>query len=125
MKSLSKVTNPKKDILSSTFNLKESTTVPLSSVPASNLKESTFQSEEDASDSSPEQTERDDYDASEVPYQVGNPFWKKNWKMDSYNLATSEDRIRRPNETKQKDLPKFESKNSHSDYYLSTLLQVK
>ncbi|KAG6669346.1 kinesin-like protein KIN-13B [Carya illinoinensis] len=117
VKSLSKGTNPKKDILSSTFNLKESTTVPLSSVPASNF-------EEDAFDSSPEQTERDDFDASEEPYQVGNPFWKKNWKIESYNLSTSEDRIRKPNgQTKWKDLPKFESKNSHSDDYLSALLQ--
>ncbi|KAB1226705.1 Kinesin-13A [Morella rubra] len=117
VKSLSKGNNPKKDILSSTFNLKESTTVPLSSVPASNF-------EDDVSDSSPEETERDDFDASEETYEQGKPLWKKNGKLESYNLSTSDDKIRKPSGlTKWKDLPKFESKNSHSDDDLNALLR--
>ena len=55
VKSLSKGNASKKDVLSSTLNLKESTTVPLSSVlPVA----STF--EDDANDAWPEQDERDD-----------------------------------------------------------------
>ncbi|XP_062155443.1 kinesin-like protein KIN-13B [Alnus glutinosa] len=117
VKSLSKGNNPKKDVLSSTFNLKESTTVPLSSVPASNF-------EDEVSDSWPEQTERDDFDASEESYEQGKPLWKKNGKLEPCNLSTSEDKIRKPNvHTKWKDLPKVESKNSHLDDDLNALLQ--
>ncbi|KAF5453147.1 hypothetical protein F2P56_028076 [Juglans regia] len=117
VKSLSKGNNPKKDISSSTFNLKESTAVPLSSVPASNF-------EDDVSDSSPEQTERDDFEEPEGRYQQGKPLWKKNGKLDPYNLSTSEDKLRKPNgQTKWKDLPKFESKNAHSDDDLNALLR--
>ncbi|XP_041002121.1 kinesin-like protein KIN-13B isoform X2 [Juglans microcarpa x Juglans regia] len=117
VKSLSKGNNPKKDISSSTFNLKESTAVPLSSVPASNF-------EDDVSDSSPEQTERDDFDEPEGCYQQGKPLWKKNGKLDPYILSTSEDKLRKPNgQTKWKDLPKFESKNAHSDDDLNALLR--
>ena len=119
MKSLSKGNNPKKDILSSTFNLKESTTVPLSSVPASNF-------EDDVTDSWPEQTERDDFDASEESYEQGKPLWKKNGKLEPYNPPTLEDKIRKPNgQTKWRDLPKVEPKNSHSDDDLNALLLVK
>ncbi|XP_030970859.1 kinesin-like protein KIN-13B isoform X1 [Quercus lobata] len=117
VKSLSKGNNPKKDILSSTFNLKESTTVPLSSVPASNF-------EDDIIDSWPEQTERDDFDATEESYEQGKPLWKKNGKLEPFNLSTSEDKIRKPNgQTKWGDLPKVEPKKSHSDDDLSALLQ--
>jgi kinesin family protein 2/24 len=118
VKSLSKGNNPKKDVLSSTFNLKESTTVPLSSVPASNF-------EDEVSDSWPEQTERDDFDASEESYEQGKPLWKKNGKLEPCNLSTSEDKIRKPNgHTKWKDVPKVESKNLHLDDDLNALLQV-
>ncbi|KAE7997443.1 hypothetical protein FH972_002081 [Carpinus fangiana] len=117
VKSLSKGNNPKKDVLSSTINLKESTTVPLSSVPASNF-------EDEVSDSWPEQTERDDFDASEESYEQGKPLWKKNGKLEPSNLSTSEDKIRKTNgHTKWKDLPKVESKNSHLDDDLNALLQ--
>lgn len=77
------------------------------------------------SDSSPEETERDDFDASEETYEQGKPLWKKNGKLESYNLSTSDDKIRKPSGlTKWKDLPKFESKNSHSDDDLNALLRV-
>ncbi|KAF2323357.1 hypothetical protein GH714_034829 [Hevea brasiliensis] len=116
VKSLSKGNAPKKDILSST--LKESTTVPLSSVlPAT----STF---EDDTDAWAEQDERDDFDASEDSYEQEKPIWKENGKVESYNLSTSEDKIWKPNgQTKWKDLSKSDLKNSHSDDDLNALLQ--
>ncbi|KAL0397059.1 UNVERIFIED_CONTAM: Kinesin-like protein KIN-13B [Sesamum calycinum] len=85
VKSLSKANNSKKDVLSSTTNLKESTTQPLSSVvpPAS-----TF--EDDTGDSWPEQTDREEYD--EDFYEQEKPSWKKNSKIDSYNFSNSDDK---------------------------------
>lgn len=110
MKSLSKGNAPKKDILSSTLNLKESTNVPLSSVlPAT----STF---EDDTDAWAEQDERDDFDASEDSYEQEKPMWKDTGKVESYNQSSSEDRIWKPNgQTKWKDMSKSDFKNSHSD----------
>lgn len=118
VKSLSKGNAPKKDILSSTLNLKESTNVPLSSVlPAT----STF---EDDTDAWAEQDERDDFDASEDSYEQEKPMWKDTGKVESYNQSSSEDRIWKPNgQTKWKDMSKSDFKNSHSDDDLNALLQ--
>jgi kinesin family protein 2/24 len=121
VKSLSKGNASKKDVLSSTLNLKESTTVPLSSVlPVA----STF--EDDANDAWPEQDERDDFDASEEDsYEQEKPIWKENGKLEPYNLSISEDKIQKPNgQTKWRDMPKSNLKNSHSDNDLNVLLQV-
>ncbi|KAF2301281.1 hypothetical protein GH714_022393 [Hevea brasiliensis] len=94
VKSLSKGNAPKKDILSSALNLKESTTMALSSVlPAT------------------------------YSYEQEKPIWKENVKVESYNLSISEDKIRKPNGwTNWKDLLKSDDKNSHSDD-LNALLQ--
>ncbi|KAJ9190157.1 hypothetical protein P3X46_001385 [Hevea brasiliensis] len=118
VKSLSKGNAPKKDILSSALNLKESTTMPLSSVlPAT----CTFQDE--INDAWAEQDERDDFDASKDSYEQEKPIWKENVKVESYNLSISEDKIRKPNGwTNWKDLLKSDDKNSHSDD-LNALLQ--
>ncbi|KAJ6427400.1 hypothetical protein OIU84_022905 [Salix udensis] len=119
VKSLSKGNTSKKDVLSSTLNLKESTTVPLSSVlPAA----STF--EDDANDAWAEQDERDDFDASEEDsYELEKPIWKENGKLEPYNFI-SEDKIHKPNgQTKWRDMPKSNLKNSHSDNDLNVLLQ--
>ncbi|XP_031252782.1 kinesin-like protein KIN-13B isoform X2 [Pistacia vera] len=117
VKSLSKGNNPKKDILSSTINLKESTTVPLSSVLP------TASTYEDDTDAWPDQNERDDFDASEDSYEPEKPVWKKNGKLEPFNLPT-EDKLRKPNvQTKWKEQPKSGFKNSNSDDELNALLQ--
>ncbi|PON34977.1 Kinesin-like protein [Parasponia andersonii] len=112
VKSLSKGSNPKKDILPPTINLKESTTVPLSSVlPTS----STFEDE---------QAESEDFDAPEATYELPKPLWKKNGKLESYAISTSEEKLRRPNgQTNWKDMPKVDSRNVNSDDDLNALLQ--
>lgn len=111
VKSLSKGSNPKKDVLPPTLNLKESTTVPLSSVlPTS----SNFEDDQDGSD---------DFDAPEETYEPPKPVWKKNGKLEPYNIPTTDDKLRRPNgqtQTKWNEIPR----NSHSDDDLSALLQV-
>ncbi|CAK7356686.1 unnamed protein product [Dovyalis caffra] len=120
VKSLSKGNTSKKDVLSSTLNLKESTTVPLSSVlPVA----STF--EDDANDAWAEQDERDDFDASEEDsYEQEKPIWKENGKFEPHNLSIPEDKIQKPNgQTKWRDMPKSNLKNSHSDNDLNLLLQ--
>lgn len=119
MKSLSKGNNSKKDVLSSTLNLKESTTLPLSSVlPTS----STF---EDDTDAWPEQNGRDDFDASEDSYEPEKPVWKKNGKLEMFNQSITEDKVRKPNgQTKWKEPPKSSFKKSSSDENLNALLQV-
>ncbi|KAG8643525.1 hypothetical protein MANES_11G044700v8 [Manihot esculenta] len=110
VKSLSKGNAPKKDILSSTLKLKESTNVPLSSVL---LATSTF---EDDTDAWAEQDERDDFDASEDSYEQEKPMWKDTGKAESYNQSSSENRVWKPNgQTKWKDTSKCDFKNSHSD----------
>ncbi|XP_011001610.1 PREDICTED: kinesin-13A-like isoform X2 [Populus euphratica] len=120
VKSLSKGNTSKKDVLSSTLNLKESTTVPLSSVlPVASVYE------DDANDAWAEQDERDDFDASEEEsYEQEKPIWKENGKLEPYNLSISEDKIQKPNgQTKWRDMPKSNLKNSHSDNDLNALLQ--
>lgn len=118
VKSLSRGSN-KKDILSSTLNLKESTTVPLTSVlPTA----STF--EEDMTDEWRNENERDDFDVSEESYEQEKLPWRKNGKLEAYHLSNLDDKIRKQNgKTTWKDMPKFDAKNSHPDDGLSALLQ--
>lgn len=122
VKSLSKGNNPKKDILSSTINLKESTTAPLSSaLPTTSLYE-------DDTDAWPEQNERDDFDASEDSYEPEKPVWKKNGKLEQFNLPnlpSAQDQLRKPpnGQTRWKEQPKSGFKNSNSEDNLNALLQ--
>ncbi|KAF8027555.1 hypothetical protein BT93_E0457 [Corymbia citriodora subsp. variegata] len=121
VKSLSKGSNPKKDVLSSTTNLKESTTFPLSSV-ASNA--SNF--EEDITPSWPEQTGGDDYDVSEEFYEPERTQWKRNnVKLESLNRAASEEKLQKPSftQTKWKDQQRSDANNSHFGDDLDALLQ--
>ncbi|XWS20305.1 hypothetical protein CRYUN_Cryun31cG0089100 [Craigia yunnanensis] len=119
VKSLSKGGNPKKDVLSSTLNLKESTARALSSVlPTA----STF--EDDINDTWPDQNETDDFDASEYSYEQEKLMWKKNGKPDQYSFSTSEDKLGKPNgQTKWKEPLRYAFKHSKSDDDLSALLQ--
>ncbi|GMH03678.1 hypothetical protein Nepgr_005517 [Nepenthes gracilis] len=110
VKSLSKGSNSKKDIIFSTANLRESTALPMPSIPPS-----LSSSKDDAADAWPQQIQREDYEVSEESYEQGKLPWKKN---------TSEDKMRKANgQTKWKDLPKVDSKNSDSDDDLNDLLQ--
>ncbi|XP_056176600.1 kinesin-like protein KIN-13B [Syzygium oleosum] len=120
VKSLSKGSNPKKDVLSSTMNLKESITLPLSSV-ASNA--SNF--EEDITTSWPEQTGGDDYDVSEEFYEPERAQWKRNnGKLESLNRVTSEEKLQKSNftQTKWKDQQRSDANNSHFSDDLDALL---
>lgn len=120
VKSLSKGGNSKKDILSSTLNLKESTNMPLSSV----LPVVTTY-EDDMTDTWPDQNERDEFDVSEESYEQEKPSWK-NGRLEPYHLSHSEDKFRKANgQTKWKEQPKFDTKISHSDDDLNALLQVR
>ncbi|XP_049393806.1 kinesin-like protein KIN-13B isoform X1 [Solanum stenotomum] len=117
VKSLSKGNNSKKDVSSSTLNLKESTTLSFSAVVPST---STF--EDDTGDSWPEQTDKDEYD--EDFYEQEKPMWKKNEKLDGYTISTSEDKMKRANaQTKWKEPPRTEAKYSNSDDDLNALLK--
>ncbi|XP_062089346.1 kinesin-like protein KIN-13B [Humulus lupulus] len=112
VKSLSKGSNPKKDVLPPTLNLKESTTVPLSSALQTS---STFEDE---------QADSDDFDAPEETYEPPKSLWKKNGKPESYGFSNAEEKLRRPNgQPKWKEMPKVDSKSSHSDDDLNVLLQ--
>ena len=120
VKSLSKGNTSKKDVVSSALNLKESTTVPLSSVlPVASAYE------DDANDAWAEQDERDDFDVSEEEsFEQEKPIWE-NGKLEPCNLSISEDKIQKPNgQTKWSDMPKSNFKNSRSDDDLNALLQV-
>ncbi|TYI26836.1 hypothetical protein ES332_A05G138300v1 [Gossypium tomentosum] len=86
VKSLSEGRNPKKDLLSSTLNLKELIAQPLSSVlPTA----STF--EDDINGTWVDQNERDDFDASEDPFEKEKMTWKKNVKPDQYSSSSDDD----------------------------------
>ncbi|PPD72787.1 hypothetical protein GOBAR_DD30310 [Gossypium barbadense] len=111
VKSLSEGRNPKKDLLSSTLNLKELIAQPLSSVlPTA----STF--EDDINGTWVDQNERDDFDASEDPFEKEKMTWKKNVKPDQYSSSVSEDKLR-------KNPLRSDFKHSKSDDDLNTLLQ--
>uniref|UniRef100_A0A6N2MUK0 Kinesin-like protein n=1 Tax=Salix viminalis TaxID=40686 RepID=A0A6N2MUK0_SALVM len=119
VKSLSKGNTSKKDVVSSALNLKESTTVPLSSVlPVASVFE------DDANDAWAEQDERGEFDASEEEsFEQEKAIWE-NGKLEPCNLSISEDKIQKPNgQTKWRDTPKTNFKNSRSDDDLNALLQ--
>ncbi|KAK5843055.1 hypothetical protein PVK06_005485 [Gossypium arboreum] len=119
VKSLSKGGNPKKDALSSSLNLKESTARPLSSVLPPALT-----SEDCINDTWPDQNERDDVATSEDSYEPEKLMWKKNGKPDQYNFSISEDKLRKPNgETRWKEPLRSDFKHSKSDDDLNALLQ--
>ncbi|XP_052182840.1 kinesin-like protein KIN-13B [Diospyros lotus] len=118
VKSLSKGNNAKKDTLSSTLNLKESTMLPLSSVlpPGSNF-------EDDIGDSWPEH-DREEFDVFEEFQEPEKPLWKKNGKVEAYNYSIAEDKVRKANgQTKLKDPPRLDRKTSHVDDDLNVLLK--
>ncbi|KAK8331682.1 hypothetical protein V6Z12_A10G089900 [Gossypium hirsutum] len=121
VKSLSKGGNSKKDDLSSTMNLKESTAQPLSSVlPTA----STF--EDDINNTWPDQNERDDFNVPEDSFEQEILMWKKNGKLDQYGFSTAvENKLRKPNgQTKWKEPIRSDIKHSKSDDDLNALLQV-
>lgn len=119
VKSLSKTGPSKKESASSTVNLKESTTVPLSSAL---LPSSTY--EDDTGDSWPEQTDKDDYE--EDFYEQEKPSWKKNAKVEVSSFSSLEDKSRRSNgQMKWKEPPKSDTKYSNPDDDLNALLKVK
>ncbi|MBA0628083.1 hypothetical protein Godav_022862 [Gossypium davidsonii] len=119
VKSLSKGGNSKKDVLSSTMNLKESTAQPLSSgLPTA----STF--EDDINDTWPDQNERDDFNAPEDSFEQEKLMWKKNGKLDQYGFSTAENKLQKPNgQTKWKEPVRSDIKHSKSDDDLNALLQ--
>ncbi|TYG98143.1 hypothetical protein ES288_A10G093800v1 [Gossypium darwinii] len=120
VKSLSKGGNSKKDDLSSTMNLKESTAQPLSSVlPTA----STF--EDDINNTWPDQNERDDFNVPEDSFEQEILMWKKNGKLDQYGFSTAvENKLRKPNgQTKWKEPIRSDIKHSKSDDDLNALLQ--
>lgn len=116
MKSLSKSNNPKKDVLSSNFNVKESTNIPLSSVTATTIEDRT-------SDAWPEEDDEDEFSPEEYCEPVKSS-WKKNGKIEPF--GTTDDKLRKPNgQVKWKDIPKVEPRVANPDDDLNTLLQVR
>ncbi|KAK7271913.1 hypothetical protein RJT34_28183 [Clitoria ternatea] len=114
VKSLSKGNSSKKDALSSNFNLKESTTVPLSSVAGSAYEDRTTDTWHDENE--------DDFSPAEEYYEQVKPSLKKNVKMESY--ATTDDKLRKPSgQIKWKELPKIEPQTTHAEDDLNALLQ--
>ncbi|CAH8338925.1 unnamed protein product [Eruca vesicaria subsp. sativa] len=115
VKSLSKGNGSKKDVSSSTMNLRESTKIPLSSaLPApSNY-------DDDVNEMWTE--ENDDFDASD--YEQEKQMWKKNVKPEpSYN-SMAQERIPKPSiPMKSRDMPRPDMKKSNSDDNLNALLQ--
>ncbi|CAN7112355.1 hypothetical protein IGI04_003527 [Brassica rapa subsp. trilocularis] len=113
VKSLSKGNGSKKDVSSSTLNLRESTKVPLSTAlptPPSNY-------EDDVNEMWNE--ENDDFDASD--YEQEKQMWKKNVKPE---VSYAQERIPKPNiPMKSRDMPRPDMKKSNSDDNLNALLQ--
>lgn len=102
--------------MSSNFNLKESTMVPLSSVTAPAYEDQT-------ADAWHDENEVDDFSPPEEYYEQVKPSLKKNGKMESY--ATTDDKLKKPGgQIKWKDLPKVEPKTTNPEDDLNVLLQV-
>lgn len=119
MKSLSKGNNVKKDTFSSTLNVKESTTGPLTSA----LPSGTMFENEPAWVG---RTEREEVDVSEESFEQRKPLWKKNGKLEPYRTSVAvENGHKSNNQVKWKDMLKADSHNSNSDDDLNDLLQVK
>ncbi|XP_022149599.1 kinesin-like protein KIN-13B [Momordica charantia] len=117
VKSLSKGNNVKKDTFSSTLNLKESTTGPLTSA----LPSGTMFENEPAWVG---RNERDEVDVSEEILEQRKPLWKKNGKLEPYRTSVAVENVHKSsNQPKWKDKPKADSHNSNSDNDLNDLLQ--
>ncbi|CAK9310483.1 unnamed protein product [Citrullus colocynthis] len=117
VKSLSKGNNVKKDTFSSTLNLKESTTGPLTSA----LPSATMFENEPAWVG---RNEREEVDASEEIFEQRKPLWKKNGKLEPYRTSVTVENVHKSNnQPKWKDMPKADSHNSNSDDDLNELLQ--
>ncbi|CAI9114121.1 OLC1v1014771C1 [Oldenlandia corymbosa var. corymbosa] len=117
VKSLSKSGSSKKDVASSTLNLKESTTVALSSV-----LPPTSPYEDDTGDSWPEQTDKDEYE--EDFYEQEKPSWRKNGKVEVSSFSNTEDKSRRvKDQMKWKEPSRSESRYSNPDDDLNALLK--
>nr|QWT43329.1 kinesin-like protein KIN13C [Citrullus lanatus] len=117
VKSLSKGNNVKKDTFSSTLNLKESTTGPLTSA----LPSGTMFENEPAWVG---RNEREEVDASEEIFEQRKPLWKKNGKLEQYRTSVAVENVHKSNnQPKWKDMPKADSHNSNSDDDLNELLQ--
>lgn len=118
VKSLSKSGNTKKETVTSTINLKESTTMSLSSsLPPSMYEDDT------GGDSWPEQTDKDEYD--EEFYEQEKLSWKRTAKLETYNFSNAEDKVKKTNgQTKWKEPPKPDTKYSNPDDDLNALLKV-
>lgn len=98
------------------FNLKESTTVPLSYAAAPAY-------EDHAADAWHDENEGDDFSPSEEYYEQVKPPLKKNGKMESY--TTTDDKLKKPGgQIKWKDVPKVEPKITNAEDDLTALLQV-
>lgn len=119
VKSLSKGNNTKKDVLSASSNLKDSTVVPLSSsvLPCgSTLDDEYFY----------EQTEREDFDVSdEFNVEPEKPYRRSTARQEPPQFFASEDKMRRTSvQVKLKDLPKVDIvKSGHLDDGLNVLLK--
>ncbi|CAH8353755.1 unnamed protein product [Eruca vesicaria subsp. sativa] len=113
VKSLSKGNGSKKDVSSSTLNLRESTKVPLSTAlpTPSNY-------DDDVNETWGE--ENDDFDASD--YEQEKQMWKKNVKPE---VSYAQERIQKPTiPVKSRDMPtRPDMKKSNSDDNLNALLQ--
>lgn len=123
VKSLSKGNNTKKDVSSTNFNPKESTSVPLSSITTSTFEDIT-------ADTWPEEDDGDELSPTEEYYeqQQVKPSWKKNGKIEPYGSGTTDDKPKKPNgqtQIKWNDPPKAEPKFAHSDNDLNALLKVR
>ncbi|KAL4039247.1 hypothetical protein IC575_002897 [Cucumis melo] len=117
VKSLSKGNNVKKDTFSSTLNLKESTTGPLTSA----LPSGTMFENEPAWVG---RNEREEVDASEEIFEQRKPSWKKNGKLEPFRTSVAVENVQKSNnQPKWKDMPKADSHNSNSDDDLNELLQ--
>lgn len=116
VKSLSKGNGSKKDVSSSTMNLRESTKIPLSTA----LPTPTNY-EDDVNEMWTE--ENDEFDASD--YEQEKQMWKKNGKIEpSYN-GMAQERIPKPTiQMKSREMPRPDMKKSNSDDNLNALLQV-
>lgn len=119
VKSLSKGNNSKKDMSSSTLNLRESTVLPMSMLAPS---ASTY--EDDTGDSWPERIEKDDYE--EDFYEQEKPISKRNVKAEAFSISNPEEKMRRgSDQAKWKEPPRTEPKTSNDNDDLNSLLKVK
>lgn len=120
VKSLSKGNTSKKEVISTTTNIRESTTISMSSaIPAAPMMK------DDVSDAWGQRVQKEEYELPEESYDQVKLPWKKNGgKLDSSGFSTLDDNVRKSNaQAKRKDQPRYESRNSDSDDDLNGLLQ--